>query len=64
MDDLDIAGTTQEAVRDFKQQITSTNYDCKDLGELHGIFNMEVTHTVEGSLFLSQFLCQGYVREV
>ena len=55
VDDLDIAGTTQEAIMKFKQQITA-KFDCKDLGELGRILNMEVTRTVEGGLFLSQSL--------
>ena len=53
VDDLVIAGTTQEAVMIFRQQITA-KYECKDLGELDRILNMEVTRTVVGGLFLSQ----------
>ena len=44
----------------FKRQIT-TKYECKDLGELGRILNLEVTRTVEGGLFLSQSL---YVKDV
>ena len=36
----------------FKQQITA-KFECKDLGELDKILNMEVTRTVEGGLCLS-----------
>ena len=60
VDDLVIAGTTQEAIMEFKQQITA-KFECKDLGELDRILNMEVTRTVEGGLFLSQSL---YVKDV
>ena len=60
VDDLVIAGTTQEAIMKFKQQITA-KFECKDLGELDRILNMEVTRTVEGGLFLSQSL---YVKDV
>ena len=60
MDYLVIAGTTLEAIMKLNQQITA-KYECKDLGELDGIFNMKVTRTVEGGLFLSQSL---YVMDV
>ena len=60
VDDLIIAGTTQEAIMKFKQQITA-EFECKDLGELDRILNMEVPRTVEGGLFLSQSL---YVKDV
>ena len=33
VDDLVVAGTTQEAIMKFKQQITA-KFECKDLGEL------------------------------
>ena len=60
MDDLVIAGTTQEAIMKFKQQIAA-KFECKDLGELGRIFNMKVTRTMKGGLFLSQSL---YVKDV
>ena len=60
VDDLVIAGTTHEAIMKFKQQITA-KFECKDLGELDRILNMEVTRTVEGDLFLSQSF---YVKDV
>ena len=60
VDNLVIAGTTQEAIMKFKHQITA-KYKCKDLKELDRILNMDVTHTVEGGLFLSQSL---YVKDV
>ena len=60
VDDLVIAGTIQEAIMKFKQQITA-NFECKDLGELDRILNMEVTHIEEGGLFLLQLL---YVKDV
>ena len=44
VDDLVIAGTNQEAIMKFKQQITA-KIECKDLGELDRILNTEVTHT-------------------
>ena len=43
-----------------KQQITA-KYEWRDLGELDRILNMEVTRTVYGSRFLSQYL---YVNDV
>ena len=43
-----ITDTIQEAIMKFKQQITA-KFKCK-------ILNMEITHTVEGGLFLSQSL--------
>ena len=46
--DLLVAGTIQEAIRAFKQQITAKF----DLGELDRILSMEVTRTVERGLFL------------
>ena len=52
VDDLVIAGTTQEAIMKFKQQITA-KFECKDFGELDRILNMEVTRTGEEGLFLS-----------
>ena len=45
VDDLVIDGTTQEAIMKFKQQITA-KFECKDLGKLDRILNMEVTRTV------------------
>ena len=60
MDDLVITGTTLETIRAFNQQIT-VKYECKDLGELDRICNIEVTRTVERGLFLSQCL---YVNDV
>ena len=57
VDDLVIAGTTQEAIMKFKQQIT-TKFECKDLGELDRILIMEVTRTVEGRLS-STYLRRG-----
>ena len=47
VDNLVIAGTAQAAIMEFKQQITA-KFECKDLGELDRILNMEVTRTVEG----------------
>ena len=35
------------------QQITA-KYECKDLGELDRVLNMEVIRIVEGGLYLSQ----------
>ena len=58
-----IAGTTQKAIIKFKQQITA-KLECKDLGELARILIIEVTRTVEGSLFLSQSLCVKDVLEM
>ena len=55
VDDLVIAGSTQKAITTFKQQITA-KYDCKDLGALDRILNMEVVRTKEGGLFLPQSL--------
>ena len=55
VDDLVIAGTTQEAIRAFKQQITA-KYQYKDLSKLDMILYMAVTRTVQGGLFLSQYL--------
>ena len=60
VDDLVIAGSTQKAITTFKQQITA-KYDCKDLGPLDRILNMEVVRTREGGLFLSQSL---YIQDV
>ena len=60
VDGLVIAGTTQEAIMKFKQQIKG-KFECKDLGELDRILNIEITRTVEGNLFLSQSL---YVKDV
>ena len=60
VDDLIIAGTTQAAIMKVKQQITAS-FECKDLGELDRILNVEVTRSVEGGLFLSQSL---YVKDV
>ena len=45
--DLVITGSIQEAIMKFTQQITA-NYECKVLGELDRILNMEVTQTAEG----------------
>ena len=53
LEDLVIAGTTQEVTIKFKKRITA-KYECKDLGELDLILNMKVTRTVEVGLFLSQ----------
>ena len=52
VDDLVIAGTNQEAIKAFKQRIT-TKYECKDVGGLDRILNMEINRTVEGGLLLS-----------
>ena len=60
VDDLVIAGSTQKAITTFKQQITA-KYECKDLGPLDRILNMEVVRTREGGLFLSQSL---YIQDV
>ena len=60
VDDLVIAGTTQKAISTSKPQITA-KYDCKDLGALDRILNMEVVRTKEGGLFLSQSL---YIQDV
>ena len=49
-DDLVIARTTQ-----------GQKFECRDLGKIDRILNMEVTRTVEGGLFLSQSL---YVKDV
>ena len=49
VDDLVIAGTTQEAIVKFKKQITA-KYECNDLG------SMEVTRTVEGGLLQSLYV--------
>ena len=54
VDDLVIAGTTQEAI---SVQITDHS---EDLGELDRILNMEVSCTVVGGLFLSQSLYVKY----
>ena len=59
VDDLVIAGTIQEVIMKFKQQINA-KFECKDLGELDRIFIIEVTRTAEGGLFLSQSL---YVKD-
>ena len=45
-----IAGTNQEAIMKFKQQITA-KFECKDVGELNMMLSMEVTRTVEWGLF-------------
>ena len=60
VEDLVITGTIQESIMKFIQHITA-KYECKDVGELDRIINMEVTCTVEGGLFLSQSL---YVKDV
>ena len=44
----------------YKQNINA-KYNCKVLGELVRILNMEVTRTVDGSLFLSLSL---YIKDV
>ena len=60
VDDLVIAGSTQTAITTFKQQITA-KYDCKNLGALDRILNMEVMHTKKGGLSLSLSL---YIQNV
>ena len=47
VDKLVIAGTTLEAIRAFKKQITEKN-ESKDLGELNKILKRKATSTVEG----------------
>ena len=59
---MDIAGTTQEAIRAFKRSITA-EYECKGVSEMDRILNMEVSRNLVGCLFLFQFLCVHDVLE-
>ena len=44
VDDLMIEPSSKKVITTFQQQITA-KYDCKDLGALDRILNMEVVHT-------------------
>ena len=46
VDDLVFAETTQNTITTFKQQIVA-NYECKDLGTLDRILNMEIVRIRE-----------------
>ena len=50
-----IVGSTQKAITTVKLQLMA-KYDCKDLGALDKLLNMEVVRTKEGGLFLSRYL--------